>query len=221
MFGGVLAGLALVVLGDAPAASWHELARGDDVTVSVRERAGSTLPEIRAVTRIDATPWEVLAVIRDVGNHPAWLTDCAEARVLREESETVWIVYQRTRLPWPVSDRDSVSSTELAIAGDGELFVSWHAIAEPQWSEREGIVRMRTLEGSYRLRAGAAGRTEVEYRLFLDPEGVVPAWLARRFLVDVPLETLRQLRARVPGARSRYEAWLREHDPAWRGRAGR
>ena len=102
MYRALLVGLALLLLGAAPA-PWQEVARQDGVTVSLRERSGYALPEIRAVVRIDATPWEVLAVVRDVERHPEWVIDCVEARVLREESESVWIVYQRTHLPWPAS----------------------------------------------------------------------------------------------------------------------
>lgn len=194
---------------------------GRGVVVSAQPAEGRSLPVVRGVTTIDATPYEIMAVIRDVEGHTEWMHDCLEARLLRSEGERVAFVYNRTDAPWPVADRDSVLRTEFQVLEPGVLLrmrsASIDAPAEPPPAD---VVRMKRLDVVYTLRAVEPGKTEVEYQIDADPAGNLPPFLVRRTTREIPLHTLANLRERVVATRGRYDAWLDRWDPARGGSEG-
>jgi hypothetical protein len=191
---------AVVVPLAAPAAEegWRETARADGIVVSERPLPGQHVPTFRGTGIVDGDLATVLGIIGDVEQHPAWLPDCAEARVLSRPSPTVSYVYHRTDVPWPVADRDVVFRQEVrvlephrlvhvTIASDDSVFVP----------PTGGSVRVVRLIAGYRLEALDASRTRVEYRVDVDPGGTLPTWFASRMTRMLPLYTLASLRDRV------------------------
>ncbi len=202
-------------LADEPV--WTEIAREDGVAVSAWSPPDRLLPLLRAVTRIRATPYEIMAVIQDVGRHSEWMHNCSEARLLLRESESVAYFYTRNDLPWPVADRDAVLRSEIVEVTPGrELRTTAASSDGVVVPEVRGVVRMPRLVGSYRLRASGDGITRVEYELDIDPGGRLPGWVAARTTRDLPLYTLRNLRLRVAATRGHYDDWLARWDPARR-----
>jgi hypothetical protein len=203
----------------ALADEWREVANQGGVRVYARTEPGRTMPLLRAETTIAASPYELMAVIKDVSGHSEWIHMCAEARLLQRESETVSYVYTRIDVPWPISDRDAVLRSELEVIEPGvELLASFRIAApvERDVAARPGIWRMERLRGHYRLRATGDGQTHVEYAMDMDPGGFVPAWMVARGARDMPLKTLANLRERVRETRGQYQEWLRRWDPKYR-----
>jgi hypothetical protein len=220
-----LASVAFTLLWGAASAeatdSWEKTASEQGIEVSQRPVPGRGLPEMRAVGDVDANLYEILAVIRDVERQPEWMYECKEARVLRTESETVSIVYNRTDAPWPVADRYAVVHSEIVVVRPGnEVEVRFRSSAEALPDPPRGTVRMARLVGAYTLRALGPDRTRVDYRVDADPGGLLPVWLVRSTSRDLPLETLLSLREQVARTRGSYEAFLDEWDPDRRGGKG-
>jgi hypothetical protein len=187
------------------------------VVVSAWSPPDRPIPLLRGVTRIEATPYEIMAVIQDVERHPEWMHNCSEARLLKRESDGVAYMYTRNDLPWPVADRDAVLRREIVEVTPGRELrttaVSSDAVALP---EVAGVVRMPHLIGSYRLIASGDGITRVEHEIDIDPGGRLPKWVVARTTRDIPLYTLRNLRERVAATRGQYDDWLARWDPARR-----
>lgn len=174
---------------------------------------GRDVPRLRGEITIDATPWEVMAVISDVEAHTDWMHGCGESRILRAESDTVRFVYNRTDAPWPLADRDVVLRTEFSVAKHGELRLVSRTTDELDVPSENGAVRMPSLEVTYRLREREGRRTRVLYELDIDLGGALPSWLVRGVSREILLHTLTNLRERVDGTRGEYEAWLARWDP--------
>lgn len=191
-----LALLAACALAGAASAQdeWRAIRDQDGVRVLERGLASRALPELRGETEIAAPLARVLAVIEDVPRHTRWMHTCIEARIVRRESDTTNLVYNRTGSPWPVWDRDVALRTVVDSRGPESLLVRFHAVSDPAAPPLDGVVRMPRLDGEFALTALAPERTRVVYDLDIDPGGALPAWLVRRTARDLPFETLRGLR---------------------------
>jgi len=60
--------------------------------------------------------------------------------------------------------------------------------------EEKGYVRVAQVDGFWTLVHKADGMTEVTYQVHTEPGGSVPSWLANKFVVDAPFNTLKALK---------------------------
>jgi len=188
---------------------WQPLLTQDGVSVRERAAPGRTLPELRAEVAIDAGIFEVLAVIADVPRQTAWMHDCAESRIVRELGADAVVLYNRTRAPWPVADRDVVLRSETELLEPGRrIRVRFANVADLAAKPIDGVVRMPRLVGAYTLLALAPARTHVTYQLDIDPGGSLPTWVANRTARETPLQTLLGLRRQVSATQGRYGAFV-------------
>lgn len=207
--------LCLLLAPAALANGWEEIADEDGVVVTQKEVRGRDLPTFRGVTTIDASIYEVLAVLNDNRRRKDWLHKCEESRLVKRINEFETIIYNRTDAPWPVSDRDMVLHTRIWLVEPGtEVLATFKGIKHVSVEEVDDAVRMPFIEGHYRLRKVTDDRTWVEYQVNADPGGSLPKWLARRASKELPLETLRNLKKQIRKTRGLYEAFLNKWDPA-------
>jgi hypothetical protein len=211
-----LASLALTVASPALATDdWQHLTTEQGIEISQREIPGQHLPVFRGVGVIEANLYEIMAVISDFDKLPQWMHKCIEARLLRREGDLVTYSYSRTDAPWPVRDRYVVLRSEAVLVAPGEeVHVHFRSVDSEPAEPVRGAVRMRRIEGHYRLRALAPGETWVEYQVASDPGGMLPAWIVERTSQDFPLRTLLNLRKQVARTRGNYEEFLDRWDPA-------
>jgi hypothetical protein len=210
----LLAGAALAA-DDAPpdnSGDWKAVTREDGVTVWERSGEGS-LPVFHGTTTMNAFPCEVLAVIHDVGRHTQWMKDCVEAYRIGAGSSEEYDVYNRTKgYPWlGVQDRDAVLHVSVDFtAAPEEIYVRFENVEREGHGPVVGVTRMPKLTGYYRLVSGdTAGKMQVDYRVDADLGGNVPAWIVRRTVEALPLDTLVNLRAQLKRARS-SDVYLKE-----------
>ncbi|MCX4240411.1 START domain-containing protein [Paraliomyxa miuraensis] len=200
---------------DSPQASsetgWSPVTDEEGVVVTSRPSERSPLPIFRGVGQVDAPLVEVLAVVTDAERHREWVFSCSDSSLVEQTSESTGIVYNRTDTPWPVPDRDVVLDSRIELVdGEREVIVRFSATAHPARPPTDGVVRMTYLEGHYHLWAEDAAHTRVEYQVDSDPGGSLPTWLATRGTRDMPVETLRALRAQVARTRGLYDERIAE-----------
>lgn len=185
---------------------WKPVAEEDGIVVTSRPSEHSPLPIFRGVGVVDAPLLAVLAVVTDAERHHEWIFSCSASALVAQTSEATGVVYNRTDTPWPVPDRDVVLDSRVELVdGEREVIVRFSAIAHPERPPQDGVVRMTYLEGHYHLWAEGDAHTRVEYQVDSDPGGSLPTWLATRGTRDMPLETLRALRAQLVRTQGIYD----------------
>lgn len=189
---------------------WQRIGERAGVEVSARIAEGRTLPAFRAVGVVEGSPYEILAVIQDVPNHPQWMHACIDARVLRRESAAIAVVYNRTDAPWPIGDRTLAVRSEVRELDSGEIWVMMKGTDDPLPPDVGRAVRMRRFAGHYRLQPLPDGETRVELMIDSDPGGRLPPAIARVATRDIPLNTLLNLRRQVARTRGRYSDFIEE-----------
>ncbi|HKA68143.1 MAG TPA: SRPBCC family protein [Actinomycetes bacterium] len=139
---------------------------------------------------IDATPTEIMMVIADFAAYPEWTGQVKEARVLSSGSDGR---AERVRF---VLDAG-------VIKDEYTLGFSWDDDREVRWTLVEEGSLMRALDGSYTLApAGAAGRTDVTYRLTVDTKIPMLGMIKRKAEKVIVDTALKELAKRVAGQRA-------------------
>lgn len=185
-------GVPLLMAQGAQAEDW-QLARDEDgIRVYLTEVPGSSYKAYRGETLIQADVARIRQLQEDVQGACAWIHQCKTQELLRQEGSKSWT---RTvfSMPWPVTARESL--IEVTAEEEGDSLVRRLKGVPDLLPEEKGYVRVASVEGYWRLEPQDGGQVKVTYQLHNEPGGSVPSWLANKFVVDAPFNTLKGLRA--------------------------
>lgn len=185
--------LTLCLSATAHAAQWTLAKEADGVKVYLKDEPNSSYKAYKGVVTINASLERVVAEQSNVPGSCEWIHECQSSKELKREGDQVW-TYTRFNAPWPVTSRDSVLHLTTVKQADGSVIRK--ISAEPSYMPADKkYVRVQKAEGSWTLKPLSDKQVEVTYQLHMDPGGSVPAWLANKFVVDAPFNTLKGLKA--------------------------
>ena len=188
-------GLSVLLAGVAHAEDWKVAKDEDGIKVSLIEVPGSQYKAYQGVTLINAPVAKISALQEDVAGACAWIYECKTQKLLKHEGDKSW-TYTQFNTPWPVTPRDSVLLVTTNKASDGTLTRTLEGL--PTYlPEEKGFVRVAQVKGFWKLVPKGANQTEVTYQVHTEPGGSVPSWLANKFVVDAPFNTLKALNERA------------------------
>ena len=187
--------VAMAVASAAHADDWQVAKDEAGIKVSLSEVAGSKYKAYRGETTIKADISKLRALQEDVAGACAWIHECKSQKILKHEGDKVW-TYSQFNTPWPVTPRDSVLQVTTVNGADGS--VTRNLEGQPKYiPEEPGFVRVSQVEGFWKFVPKGAGVTQVTYQVHTEPGGSVPSWLANKFVVDAPFNTLKALKERA------------------------
>lgn len=188
-------GLSVLLAGVAHAEDWKVAKDEDGIKVSLSEVPGSQYKAYQGVTLINAPVAKISSWQEDVAGACAWIYECKTQKLLKHEGDKSW-TYTQFNTPWPVTPRDSVLLVTTNKASDGTLTRTLEGL--PTYlPEEKGFVRVAQVKGFWKLVPKGANQTEVTYQVHTEPGGSVPSWLANKFVVDAPFNTLKALKERA------------------------
>ncbi|MDH0748768.1 START domain-containing protein [Pseudomonas sp. GD03842] len=190
-------GLSMTVLvaSAVQAEDWKVAKDEDGIKVSLSDVPGSQYKAYRGVTTIKASVAKLRSLQEDVAGACAWVHECKLQKVLKLEGDKAW-TYTQFNTPWPVTPRDSVLQITTVEGADGSL--TRKLLGQPTYiPEEKGFVRVAQVEGFWKLVPKGPNETEVTYQVHTEPGGSVPSWVANKFVVDAPFNTLKALRDRA------------------------
>jgi hypothetical protein len=159
------------------------------------EVAGSLYKAYRGVTTIKASVAKLRGLQEDVVGACTWIHECKSQKLLKHDGDKTW-TYAQFNTPWPVTPRDSVLLVTSEQGADGTLTRTLKG--EPTYiPEEKGFVRVAQVEGFWKFVPKGADQTEVTYQVHTEPGGSVPSWLANKFVVDAPFNTLKALKEKA------------------------
>lgn len=188
-------GMTVLVAAAAQGEEWKVAKNEDGIKVSLSEVAGSQYKAYQGVTTIKASVAKLRALQEDVAGACSWVHECKSQKVLKHEGDKTW-TYTQFNTPWPVTPRDSVLEITTVEGADGSLTRKLEG--QPKYiPEEKGFVRVAQVDGFWKLVPKGANETEVTYQVHTEPGGSVPSWLANKFVVDAPFNTLKALTERA------------------------
>ncbi|MDF3199694.1 START domain-containing protein [Pseudomonas sp. 1912-s] len=188
----VLCGFTVLFAAAAHAEDWQTAKDEDGIKISLSEIAGSKYKAYRGVTTIKAPLAKIQALQEDVAGACSWIHECKSQKLLKQEGDKSW-TYTQFKAPFPVTDRDSILEITTTKAADGT--VTRKLLEVPTYQpEVKGYVRVAQVDGYWKLVPKGDNLTEVTYQVHTEPGGSVPSWLANKFVVDAPFNTLKALK---------------------------
>jgi hypothetical protein len=180
----------------ADGASWRRDGTVDGVTVERRDVPGSSFDELRLTTTSPATLERLCAAV-----YPKPWSGKLEGRfkhreLLRETESERW-TYEQISVP-VVSDRDYVMHVTLEQpASTGRCEVSFETESLGVRPPPPGFVRIGGIRGHWSLAPLGDEGVRVEYRIWSDPGGAVPAFLAKGGQRSAAVEFMKVILARA------------------------
>ena len=165
------------------------------IQVYTRPDPSSPLDEFKGVTELTARLSSLVALVRDTDNTKKWMHRSGGTQVLERVNSSEQILRTITLSPWPVSDRDVVlRATQQQHLDTLTITISLQSI-DGHSEKRRGYVRMPSLVGKWVFQPLKEGVVRVSYQVRANPGGSIPAWLAGDSSIDMPFQTLKNMRA--------------------------
>lgn len=188
-------GLTVLMASAAQADDWQVAKDEAGIKVSLSEVSGSQYKAYRGVTTIKASVAKLRGLQEDVAGACAWIHECKTQKLLKLEGLKSW-TYTQFNTPWPVTPRDSVLMVTTEVGADGSLTRKLEG--QPTYiPEEKGFVRVAQVEGFWKFVPKGENQTEVTYQVHTEPGGSVPSWVANKFVVDAPFDTLKALKGKA------------------------
>lgn len=180
------------------------------IKVYTRYSPGSNLKEVRVVNNVNSSLSAIVAILNDTKNYPAWIYACSEAQTLKLVNDRDQYQYSVTNVPWPFSDRDVV--THFKVEQDSVTgIVMVNSTGLPEYiPEKEGRVRVQHFQSNYKLTPLDSGIVKVEFELYVDPGGNIPAWLINANIVLAPYNTSAAMITQLPKYQSVSYSFIKE-----------
>ena len=173
---------------------WELKKKAKEVAIFVRGYPGTPHRESKAVTRMKTDLSALIAVLNDVDEYPEWIHRCGEAEILRELSSKERYIYFRLNSPWPVKDRDVVMKYSVSQDPVSKIVLIKMEDVPGYLAEKSDLVRISDLKGSWKLEPLSADSVQITYRIYVNPGGSLPAWMSNVTAVQLPFNTVVNLR---------------------------
>ena len=184
--------LSVMLAGVAHAEDWKVAKYEDGIKVSLSDVPGSQYKAYQGTAIIKAPIARVQGLQEDVAGACAWIHECQSQKLLKHDGDKSW-TYTQFKTPWPVTPRDSVLLVTTTQGADGSIERKLEG--QPTYiPDEKGYVRVAQVEGFWKLVPKGANETEVTYQVHTEPGGSVPSWVANKFVVDAPFNTLKGLK---------------------------
>jgi Polyketide cyclase / dehydrase and lipid transport len=179
-------------------AEWVQINSNQNLTVYAKDRAGSSIKELRAVGVVDAPNWVVLNLLNEVADYPDFMPYTTKAQLIERRPHGA-IVYFRWDPP-VIGARDvTVAVTHTTTKRpDGKTCyqLNWEPISSVGPPSTPGVIRITLDQGSWQLEPTGDGKmTTLTYDLFTDGGGGLPAFvinLANRQSVNDLFQAIRK-----------------------------
>lgn len=182
----ILAALALTFAAASASAAkpnplpWEEIDDTDGMQVWARKVPGSNVREVKAETIVNLPAERVWAVLYDVSKYTEFMPYLIKGKVLGPAGPDAQYEYQLIDPPI-VDKRDYTLKVTVRQDKEKGLYSrSWVPANDKGPKPIEDVVRVTICEGSWTVEKLGSTSTRLEYRLYTDPGGSIPSWIADR-----------------------------------------
>ncbi|HKJ81258.1 MAG TPA: START domain-containing protein [Ignavibacteriaceae bacterium] len=184
--------ILLLTLSVSAREDWQLKKAADGIKVYTKTESGSDYKSFKAEMQLNCRIDDIVEVLKEMNIVNNWVADSKEVKLLKTEGNTQYY-YIETSLPWPFNNRDMVYRFQYIAINSDQVKVTVTGL--PDYIQtKKGIVRLAKANGYWLLTSIDSGKTAVTYQMHVEPGGLIPAWLANAFIVNVPFSTFRGLR---------------------------
>lgn len=142
---------------------------------------------------LNATINQVYKTFISIEDHPLWISNCAETRVLHEAPDKQIIYYSQYDFPWPSTDRYSIS--DMHVISKEEKYIKLKSgPAKNQEIIMDNLVYVSRFYEEVEIFYISKNKTKIKLSGAYDPAGAIPAWLTDKFMKQSPYESILKMR---------------------------
>lgn len=187
--------ILLLTLSVSAQEDWQLKKAEDGIKVYTKTESGSDYKSFKAEMQLNCRIDDIVEVLKEMNIVNNWVADSKEVKLLKTEGNSQYF-YIETSLPWPFNNRDMVYRFQYIEINSDQVKVTVTGLPE-YIQPKKGIVRLEKANGYWLLTSIDSGKTAVTYQMHVEPGGLIPAWLANAFIVNVPFSTFKGLRRAV------------------------
>lgn len=187
--------LTLIMTHRAKAQDWQLKKSEAGIKVYTRDVAYSDLDAFKGICTLDASLEEIVSVLKDPDSFCDWMPRCAESKIEKVQAQDIYYYFE-SEAPFPLDNRDCYYHYRFERRSDNKLRIAIEGL--PKYGpQQEDKVRLPMVKGYWLLEEISPGKTKIIYELQAHPGGSIPAWLANAGSVDLPFNTLYNLREQL------------------------
>ena len=176
---------------------WKLRVKEDGITVYTRKVEGSPILQFKSDMIVNAPLDKVVRFFENEKIIPQWFHQCTRAELLETNGSDQKVLYFVVHLPWPVTERDSVFR-RVRTTDRSTGTVTFFATALPErLPVAKGKIRVQALDSTWKFTPLAGDRTEVYFDQHSDPGGFIPPFIVNKLVVDMPLNSFRNMRKMI------------------------
>jgi hypothetical protein len=185
-----IAGLAVSLC----ASEWIERKNSDEIVIYTQKTSASKIDKFKGVAIVHAPVEKILPFIDNPKKCGEWIKYCKSGELLENLGGGATVTRTITNMPWPLTNRDTIAKNVKTVQ-NGVVEIKFSS-ASSRFPEDSSLVRIKLLDGYWKLRPITSQATEVTYEVLSDP-GNLPAWMVNMGVVDQPFETLLNLKTKT------------------------
>ena len=175
-------------------ADWQLAQDTDGIVIYTRDNTQTQLKDFKAHITIPVSLDKVMTVFRDIEGQTAWFYNRKETKLLDHPDKNTYIVYSLTGAPWPVLDRDLIIRYQFSDNNTSQHVRIDSNHVDNYLPEKEDIVRIPFAKGYWELTAKDEQTTNIVFFNSASPGGNIPNWLADSGVINMPYDSLKNLR---------------------------
>lgn len=187
----------MLLSGQLTAQTWDFIKERDGIKIFTRKESGSPLKSFKGVMEVYSTMEMIGTVVGNVKNFDWWDDDIRELQVIASVDNVFTQYYLIYDVPWPLQDRDLCADARVTIdpsTGKKTIYATPLLDVIP---EKEDIVRIKNYWQRWTIEPLPDGMKRLTLEGFVDPGGIVPAWLYNMVITETPLNLMREVKNRV------------------------
>ncbi len=185
----VLLFLSLVLLGQKDS-EWKLIKNSNNIKAYIQKVPTSELKRVKVETVLKASLSELVAVIKDAKNHEDWVFLNKKAKVIEETDDFNWIYYGIADAPWPVDNRDFITTVCLE-QNKTDYTITITSIAIPDYlPENKENVRIKHVKTIWIFNPIENGNINISLEMEVNPGGSIPIWLINMAVSKGPYKTV-------------------------------
>lgn len=183
-----------IFMGSITGQSWEKVLDQEGIQVYTTDVEHSKYQRFKATTIVDASIHQLVALFKEVDEMSSWLSQCKTAKLIRSNDFWHQVTYHEVNVP-VFRNRDMILDMQISQDSLNQT-LRINIEGKPAYlPEEKRIIRVHEVNGYWSAQRMDDGRLFIEYSMFIDPAGYVPAWLYNQRIKNDPFETLLNMRS--------------------------
>jgi START domain len=176
--------------------NWKLKLDKEGIKIYARPSVDSKIKALKVLCTADASLSEMAAVLLDISSQDEWFYH-TKSTVLLKISATELYYYAELDFPFPFSNRDFVEHLKLTQNPLTQTLTMTVDNLPGYLPVKKDKVRVLQSNCGWVISPIGKHTIRIEFTLFADPAGSIPAWLINMFSVYGPLETFKKLKIQL------------------------